>query len=922
VQNKFRWSFRILIVLAIIFLVFLKAGANLYIDWLWFQALNFQNVFLTIIISDIGLRVAVGLVLFLLLFLNLMLTRKNVLEATKKATFVKEGETLTVQNLPLSHFITPRILLAIFFALSLVTAFVFSFSVEGNWVTLQKFLHPSSFGTNEPVFNLDLGFYVFQLPFYNFLYNVANWIILAIAFWVAIVYLLINVVQGSSNYGGKPYFSIFARYHLSFLAAIFFIIKAAGYKLQQFNMLSTHQGAVWGPGYTAINANLMAYKVLTFIALICALAILVNIFFKRFRLVLYSIGILVVASILLGSVYPAMMQKFKVTPNEIAMEKPYLERNIKFTRMAYNMDKIEEKDFPAGQLLTAENIINNQDTIRNIRLWDWEPFRQTYSQLQEMRLYYHFKDIDIDRYIIDGEYRQVMLAARELNQEQLPSQAKNWVNETLIYTHGYGIAMSPVNETTEEGLPNFFLKDIPPVSSVDLEVTRPEIYFGEATDNYVIVNTTEEEFDYPQGEENVYTTYEGNGGVQINNIFNKLIFALSLNDYKMLLSNDIDNNSRVLYYRNLQQRVPKIAPFLKYDNDPYVVLSEEGKLYWIWDAYTTTAQFPYSEPYDNTNNYLRNAVKVVIDAYNGGVNFYISDPDDPVVTTYSKIFPGMFHDLSEMPADLRQHIRYPVDLFKIQATMYTNYHMKNAQVFYNKEDKWELPTEIFAGEERPMEPYYAVIKLPGKEEPEFILIMPFTPQSKKNMISWIAARSDGDNYGSLLQYSFPKQELVYGPMQVEARINQDTTISQQLSLWDQRGSSVIRGNLLAIPINDALLYVEPVYLQSDQSKMPEMSRVIVVHGDKVVMEPTLNKALEVIFGQTTTGTQEPEPSTAGESPIPSTNIKELIERANELYDEAQAKLINGDWAGYGEALHKLKQVLNELDKNATETSNI
>jgi len=919
VRNKFRWTVRILIVVAIILLVFLKAGANLYTDWLWFQELNYQNVFLTIIISDIGLRVAVGLALFILLFLNLMLTRQHLIKASKKATFVKEGDMLTVQNLPLSHFITPRILLAVFFVLSVVMAFIFSFSVEGDWVILQKFLHPTSFGINEPVFNLDISFYVFQLPFYIFLYKVASWTILAIVFWVAMVYLLVNIIQGNSNYG-KPFLNISARYHLSFLAAIFFIIKAAGYKLQQFTLLSTHQGAVWGPGYTAIHANLMAYKVLTFIALICALAILVNLFLKRFRLVLYSIGVLVVASVLLGSIYPAMMQKFKVTPNEIAMEKPYLERNIKFTRMAYNMDKLTEIDFPAGRVLLAEDILANQETIRNIRLWDWDPLRQTYSQLQEMRLYYHFRDIDIDRYIVDGQYRQVMLAARELNQEQLPPQAKTWVNQTLKYTHGYGIAMSPVNETTEEGLPIFFLKDIPPVTSTDLRVTRPEIYFGEVTDEYVIVNTKSQEFDYPKGDENVYSSYEGNGGVKIDNILQKLIFALSLGDYKMLLSSEIDNNSRVLYYRNLKQRVPKIAPFLKFDSDPYIVLSE-GKLYWIWDAYTTTSQFPYSEPYDNINNYIRNAVKVVIDAYNGGVNFYISDPDDPVIATYSNIFPGMFNTLSEMPEDLRQHIRYPVDFFKVQATMYTNYHMQDPQVFYNKEDKWNLPTEIFAGEEKPMEPYYVVIKLPGEEKPEFVLIMPFTPQNKKNMIAWLAARSDQENYGKLLQYSFPKQELVYGPMQLEARINQDTTISQQLSLWDQRGSSVIRGNLLAIPIKDALLYVEPIYLQADQGKMPELSRVIVAHKDKVIMEPTLDKALEIIFGENATGIQEPEPSATGEQPKPATSMKELIERANELYNEAQAKLKNGDWAGYGESLNRLKQVLNELDENATIVNN-
>lgn len=913
-QHKLRWTTRIFIVIVIVLLIFIKAISDFYTDWLWFKSLGFQRVFLTIIISDFGLRGAVGLVFFLLLFLNLMLTRQQLIRISQKATVVKEGGVLTLQNMPLSHFLTPRILLVAFIALSLVMSFIFSFSVVGDWVTLQKFLHPTSFGINDPVFNLDVSFYVFQLPFYIFLYKVATWAILAIAFWVSMVYLLAYIIQGNSNHG-RTFLNIPARYHLSFLAAVFFIIKAAGYKLQQYTLLSTHHGAVWGPGYTAIHANLVAYKVLTFIALLCALAILINLFFRRFRLILYSIGVLVVASVLLGSVYPAFIQKFRVTPNEIAMEKPYLERNIQFTRMAYKLDAIEEKDFPAGRVLSAEDILANQDTIRNIRLWDWEPLQQTYSQLQEMRLYYHFKDIDVDRYVVDGRYRQVMVAARELNQEHLPEQAKTWVNQKLKYTHGYGIAMSPVNESTGEGLPAFFLKDIPPVTSTDLKVTRPEIYYGEATDEYVIVNTKSQEFDYPKGDENVYCNYMGEGGVKIANILRKVMFALSFGDYKMLLSSEINNDSRVLYYRSLKQRVPKIAPFLQYDNDPYIVLSE-GKLYWIWDAYTTTSNYPYSEPYDNKSNYIRNAVKVVVDAYNGKVSFYISDPNDPLILTYSKIFPGMFESLDAMPVGLRQHIRYPVDFFKVQAFMYTSYHMEDPQVFYNKEDKWNLPTEIFASEESPMEPYYAVIKMPGEDKPEFILILPFTPQNKKNMIAWFAARSDGENYGKLLCYSFPKQELVYGPMQVEARINQDTTISQQLSLWDQRGSSVIRGNLLIIPIKDAILYVEPLYLQAEQSRIPELRRVIIAHGEMVVMEPTLDNALEKIFGKRATAVQKLDQLADSDQLHPDITLSELINKANKIYDEAQNKLKNGDWAGYGESLAKLKQVLSELAEKA------
>ena len=907
-QSRFRRAFNIIAVIAAIIIIALAvSGARLYTDWLWFQSLNYQRVFMTIVVSDIGLRVAVGLTFFLFLFINLLLTRGPLLKAAQKASVVKEDDVLTIQNPLISQYITPRLLLILFTVLSLFMAFLFNFTVSKDWVVLQKFLHPTLFGIIDPVFKLDIGFYVFRLPFYLFLYKVASLAILITAFWVAIAYFLVNIAQGNP---GRLLQSISARYHFSFLAAVFFIIKAVGYQLEQYTLLFTHHGAVWGPGYTGTHATLLAYKVLAVIALVCALAILINLFLRRFRLIVYSIGVLLVASVLLGGVYPYLIQKFVVTPNEAVIERPYLERNIQFTRMAYNLDKIEKTNFPAGRILSADDIRNNQDTIGNIRLWDWEPLKQTYSQLQEMRLYYEFPDIDIDRYTVDGKYRQVMLAARELNQEHLPTTAKTWVNQRLTYTHGYGIAMSPVNELSGEGLPSFFLKDIPPSGNTDLQVSSPEIYYGERTDQYVIVNTKSKEFNYPKGDENVYSTYDSDGGVKIQDFMRRIMFALALGDYKLLLSSEVDNNSRILYYRNINQRIQKIAPFLQFDQDPYIVASE-GKLYWMWDAYTTTDSFPYSEPYNKVSNYIRNSVKVVIDAYSGKVDFYISDENDPLVVTYSKIFPGMFKSLDEMPDDLRKHIRYPEDLFTAQAQMYAVYHMEDPLIFYNKEDKWNIATEMLGKDERPIEPYYTIIKLPGTEKPEFVLIMPFTPQNKRNMIAWMAASSDGDDYGRVISYNFPKQELVYGPALIEARINQDTTISQQLTLWNQRGSTVIRGNVLAIPVKDALLYVAPIYLQAEQSKMPELRRVIVAHGEMVVMESTLEKALDRIFG-TEGGAKVPvkQPETSAQ---PGTlNVADLAKTANQLYDEAQNKLKAGDWAGYGESLNKLKQTLNEL----------
>lgn len=910
-QNKLRLSFIAFVGLAFILLAISVKSAQLYTDWLWFQSQSYQRVFVTIMVSDIGLRLVASAAFFVLLFANLLLTRGPLIKAAQRAAVFKEANMLTIQASPLTKFFTPRFLLAAFSAFSLIMAFLFSYSVAGDWVILQKFFHPTSFGILDPIFQKDIGFYVFQLPFYQFLYNITSWMILIIAFWVAVIYLLVSIAQGAP---GKLLQTMSARYHLSFLAAFFFSLKAVGYQLDQYALLFTHSGAVWGPGYTATHTTLLAYKVLTYVSLVCALAILINLFLRRFKLIVYSIGVLLFASVLLGGIYPVFVQRFIVAPNEISMETPYIERNIEFTRKAYKLDAIDNRSFPAGKQLSLEDIQTNNDTIENIRLWDWEPLQQTYSQLQEMRLYYQFKDIDVDRYVIDGRYRQVMLAVRELNQEHLLPQAQTWINQRLIYTHGYGIAMSPVNELTAEGLPAFFLKDIPPVTTTDLKVTRPEIYYGEMTDNYVIVNTKAQEFDYPSGDENVYAVYEGDGGVNLQSFMRRMMFAFSMGDYKLLLASDVDNNSKILYYRNIKQRVEKIAPFLNYDSDPYIVLSD-GKLYWMVDAYTTTDKYPYSEPYNQINNYIRNSVKVVVDAYTGKVDLYINDPEDPLILTFSKIFPGLFKPMEEMPADLRQHIRYPMDLFSIQASMYTVYHMEDPQVFYNKEDKWNIATELVNNEERPIQPYYTIIRLPGEEKPEFMLILPFTPQNKKNMIAWLAARSDGENYGKLLTYSFPKQELVYGPMQIEARINQDTTISQQTSLWDQRGSRVIRGNLLAIPIKDALLYIEPLYLQAEQSRMPELRRIIVAHGDLVVMEPTLEKALERIFGAGGVVSRPQTPLEPGEPDQPPASVAELAQKANQLYDEAQNKLKNGDWSGYGETLAQLKQVLTELVEN-------
>ncbi|MFZ5647164.1 MAG: UPF0182 family protein [Bacillota bacterium] len=889
-------------------------GANLYTDWLWFGSLQYQSTFLTIIFSEIGLKLAVGTAFFIILFINLLPTRSRIVKSANQTRFIEdENNVINLYKTPLSNYAKSGPIIAVFVLISLAMAFFVGTAVTGDWVILQKFLHPTPFGVTDPIFGKDIGFYVFQLPFYEFIYKLVIWSLFLIAFWVGAAYFVADSLGGQQSRGFLK--SDAARFHLSALAAVFFLTRAFGYRLEQYALLNSPGGIVHGPGYTDVHANLLAYKILFFVSIIIALVILINIFMRRFRLVMYSIAALVLVSVIVGGVYPVLVQKFFVVPNELNKERPYLENSIKYTRMAYNLDSVERKSFPAGKTLAAEDIMQNRDTIENIRLWDYRPLQQTYAQIQEMRTYYELKSIDVDRYIINGEYRQLMLSPRELNQQQLPENAKTWVNQKLKYTHGYGVVASPVNQVTSEGLPQLIIKDIPPVSSIDINVDRPEIYFGELTDNYVIVNTKAEEFDYPQGEDNAYTTYEGKNGVKVGSLLRRALFALALGDYKMLLSTEITPDSQVLYHRSITQRVPKIAPFLRYDSDPYMV-TEGGKLYWIWDAYTITDMYPYSEPFDRGVNYIRNSVKVVVDAYTGTVSYYIADESDPIIKTYDKIFPGMFRPLSDMPAELRSHIRYPEDMFMVQAVKYLTYHMEDPEVFYNKEDKWSLPNELFGQKEQQMEPYYTIVKLPGEKKPEFIQIMPFTPHKKINMIAWLAGRSDGENYGKLLLYEFPKQELVYGPAQVEARINQDSYISQQLTLWSQRGTSVIRGNLLVIPVKDALLYVEPLYLQSEQSKMPELRRVIVAHGDKIVMEPTLNEALQKLFGKEiareTGKTAEPQKPEAGTQKT----VKELAQEANKVYEEGLSKLKSGDWAGYGESNKKLKGILDELARRA------
>ena len=892
-----------LVLAVIVFLALARWVSGLYTDWLWFGSLHFRQVFLTIWFSGFGLRLAVGAVVFVILFTNLMLTRRSILAALgRPKAREEEGGVVTHYQSPLARLLGPRTVLATFFVLSLVLAFFASFTVSGDWVVLQQFLHPTAFHVTDPVFGLDIGFYVFKLPFYTLIYQLLFWTIILTAFWVLLVYLLVSLPKGFGHIFEIPA----ARRQLSALSFAFFLVKAWGYRLDQYYLLNSREGMVLGAGYTDLHAVLPGYRVLVVIAVAGAAAAVFNLALKRLRLIPAAIGLLIVASVLLLNIYPALVQKLIVAPNEYDKEKPYIRNSIAFTRQAYDLNNIAGQQVPAGAPVTGTEATADRSMVNNIRLWDAAPLQETYNQVQTMRLYYTFPRIDVDRYVVDGQYRQVLLGAREIDQTQLPDQARTWVNEKLKYTHGYGIAMSPVNEVTSDGLPRFFLKNIPPEADTDLKITNPAIYYGENTNGYAIVDTNTREFDYPKGDDNAYTTYQGNGGVLIGNFWRRLLFAFSFGDYKLLFSTDVTNTSRMLYYRNITQRVRKIAPFLQYDRDPYPVIAG-GRIYWLWDAYTETSMYPYSQPFDNGNDYIRNPVKVVVDAYTGDVTFYVSDPDDPLIQTWSGIFPGMFVPLTQMPAGLRAHIRYPVDYFSVQAQMYATYHMTDPQVFYNKEDKWSMPTDLEGGQEKPLAPYYLITRLPGDSRPEYVLLLPFTPQNKKNMVAWLAARMDPPNYGKLVVYEFPKQVQVYGPMQIDALIDQNTTISGQLTLWNQQGSRVIRGNLMIIPIDQGVLYVEPLYLQAEQSKMPELARVIAIDGNRIAMQPTLEEALD----QLSRGTRQPAATpraAAGHT------VRQLVASANQVFEEAQKQLQSGNWAGYGDDLRRLKSILGELNQ--------
>lgn len=893
----------IIIVILVLVVMFFRQAIGLYVDWLWFQDVGYGQLFATILSYKFTLGAAAGVLLAVLVYVNL-----KIASATPGGFRYSSPENII--ELPPPELIDP-ILRRLLLPGALLIGLMAAPQGAASWEKLAQFFNPVSFNLQDPQFGRDVSFYVFVLPWLQTIYHWATFAIGLAALASAAVYLVYRGIEYTARgliLGER------ARSHLLTLLGVFLLIKAGGYYLDAFDLLHAPRGVSFGASYADIYGILPALRVLMFLALIASALCFAQIARTGYKFVFIGVGALVAVHLLGLNVYPTLLQRFRVAPNEIEAERPFIERRIKYTRLAFGLDKIESKEFPADEQLTAADLKRNESTINNIRLWDHRPLLTSYAQLQEIRPYYKFVDVDNDRYVIDGTYRQVMLSARELSHRHLQSQ--NWINEHLTFTHGHGVVFGPVNQVTSSGQPEFFIKDIPPQHSTSLQITRPEIYFGELATDYVLVQTKSQELDYPAGDQNIYTTYKGTSGVPIGSLWRKLVFAAHHASMRIVLSQDLTSESRILYHQQIQERVKKIAPFVTFDRDAYIVIAQGGRLFWIIDGYTNSDRFPYSEPLRRQGtNYTRNSVKVVVDAYNGTAEFYLSDPTDPIIQSFAKIFPQLFKPIEAMPEDLRAHVRYPQDFFTIQAHVYATYHMQDPQVFFNKEDLLSIPRRTIDGRDTEMEPYYTIMRLPGEEKEEFILLIPFTPNRRDNMRSWLAARSDGKNYGKLTALEFPKAKLVYGPKQIDARIDQDTIISQQLTLWSQSGSQVLRGSLLAIPIEKSLLYVQPLYLAAEQGSLPELKRVLVAFGNRIVMEETLDQALQRIFGGTKPAADAPAAAGAAAVATPVKGDQTLARQALDRFQRSQELLKQGNWAGYGEELKKVEDLLKEMQKS-------
>lgn len=896
---------RAMVILTVFFVLYFLARyvSNFYIDYEWFRLNNGLQVFWVLFMTKFNVQAIFGISFIALFMLNFLLIR---LLGGKGRFFVENFlDRIQIPAIGSSR----HLLLIILTGIIIFIGFAMGGTASAFWKEYLMYKNSVPFDgfPADPIFNKNIGFYVFTLPFYQFLYG---WLMSTLVI-ITLFSSLIHFFNGGIFFQhGKIDFSGFCRAHISILLAMIVILFGLSYQLSAYELLFSQVGKFYGAGYAAVHSKLLAYRVAEVISFIAGALLLFNVFKRSFKLPVIVMITIIPVYFILGTIYPSLQQRFVVVPNELDKEKPFIQNNIDFTRLAYGINNVEEIDFENTKNLSYKDLTDNKATLESVRLWDWRPLKQTYKQLQELKQYYFFNDVDVDRYTIDGKKIAVNLSARELSIEGLGGNSQTWQNRHLIYTHGYGAVMSRVDRVSSEGLPVFMIQDIPPKTDTGIKIDRPEVYYGEHNNSYAITNTSIKpgEFDYPSGDENKYTTYSGTGGIKLDSFFKRLMAAVAFGDINLLISGNISNESRILFKRNIVEIAQTFVPFLELDDDPYLVISE-GKMYWMIDAYTQSDQFPYSTPIyagGKNLNYIRNSVKIIIDAYDGKISCYISDNNDPIIKAYAKIFPALFKDLKDVPEGLKSHIRYPETIFNIQSYMLLKYHMTNPNVFYNNEDAWAIPSQIYGEKEEPVHSYYLVTTLPNEKRSEFILILPFTPYKKNNMTSFLTAKCDMPDYGRLQLYQLPKDKLNYGPMQIEARINQDPEISKQLTLWSQKGSNVIRGNMLAIPIKESIIYIEPLYLKAETSEMPELKKVIVSFADKIVMENDLPSALEKLFFGGGFTSESEKSSTKGMS------LKAMADRASFHFSKAEEYMRAGNWKGYGEELESLKNILNQM----------
>jgi uncharacterized protein len=880
------------------------ALAEFYTDWLWFAHVGYEHVFLKSLGTRVLLTVLSGLVAFGLLGGNLLIALRALRPRAFLVSTPQGPQTLTMDARSIR-----RLAIGAAAVISLLTALF----AGGHWETWLYFLHATPFGRTDPILGRDIGFYVFTLPLLEAVQSLLFVLTLLASATTLAVYVL------GEEVGLEPARGVFvsrrATRHLAVQAALLLIVLGFGAWLQIPQLLTGTTGNMTGATYSDVHARMPALWVLVGAAtLSAALALWQALTAGRLWPLAAAVGLYVIV-MFGGKAYASTIQRFVVAPNEQVRETQFIGHNIEATRAAYGLDRVAERPLTGDAHLTRADLDRNAATIANVPLWNDRPLLDTFGQIQEIRTYYDFAAVDNDRYMINGQYRQIMLSARELNSASLPS--RTWINEHLTFTHGYGLTLGPVNEVTQEGLPVLFIRDLPPVSTVDLQVTQPAIYYGELQNDHVFVKTKTEEFDYPRGDANVFAAYSGSGGVPMSNVFRRLMFAIRFRSTDTFFSPNLTEESRVMMYRRIAQRVARIMPGLSYDRDPYLTITD-GRLVWMQDAYTTSRRYPYSTTTGGLN-YIRNSIKVTVDAYHGTTTYHVVDPTDPVAKTMGRVFPSLLQPLDAMPETLRRRLRYPQQIFAIQAAMFATFHMTSPAVFYNREDQWEVPTFDAGGQLAPMHPYYTIMKLPGERDPEYIQMLPFTPRGKDNLAAWMVARSDGDNYGRLAVFQFPKQTVIFGPKQVAARINQDQVISPQITLWNQQGSEVIQGTLLVIPIEESLIYIRPLYLRANGGQIPELKRVIVAYQNNIVMEDTLSAALERLLPRG--GAQAPAASVeAPGPPAPGTDRAQtgdttsvsLAEQARQHYARALQAQREGNWALYGEEIKKLGEVLERM----------